>query len=504
MSSNEIQFIQTKEGFSYSDKDRKLTFDSLGNISSYQLISSNYTKNFMDISHKVLDTKKSISSKDLGIRFGFLDRDEKIFQFVHYKIISKNPYKIEFQIKDVDVASPARGLVITKRYTLLPKYQIAMEIELYNSNDKAITSLYTSAKKGNIPGIVFGLTVALDSWASYTIGSRDELDSLSPETMPQTHANTEWDLLAYRSSHHVLALHKSFNGELYFKKLELETKDGIYYNLYSGFIPLEEESIKAKESIVKKLDFFLGEKREEVMAETKFSPLFDRYGKWLGWIQRPMANVLNFFHSKTNSWGWAIILLTVLAKMCLIPLNLKQTRTMAKMQEIQPKLKQIQERYADDKARLQQEMMKLYQVHNVNPLSGCLPMFLQIPIFFALYSTVSGSVEIVGDSFFWINDLSLKDPYYILVALFLGSFVLSQRKMSIDPNQKMMMYIMPLFMVVIMKDLPAGVMLYICGQSLLSNVEQMIIKKPSTQSTEPAVEVIVPKTTSKKKKKKKK
>ncbi|MCO4784059.1 MAG: membrane protein insertase YidC [Candidatus Cloacimonetes bacterium] len=503
VSFGEILFSKSETGFTYSDEDRKISFDSLGNISSYQMISSKYTKNFMDASHKVSETKKSIAAQELGIRFGFLNRDESIFQLVDHKVVSNDPYKVEFQTKDVGEASPAKGLIVTKTYTMLPGYQIDVVYDLFNSNKTPITSLYASSKKGKVPGIAFGITVALDSWAYYSVGSKADLESLSAEPESQTHADTAWSFLAYQSSHHVLALHKSFNSELWYKKLDLEYKDGMPYSLYSGFLPLEEENIKAGQNIVKKMSFFLGEKREEVMAETKFSPLFNRYGKWLGWIERPMMTVLKFFHDQTHSWGWAIILLTILAKLCLVPLNLKQTRTMAKMQELQPKLKQIQERYADDKQRLQQEMMKLYQTYNVNPLSGCLPMFLQIPIFFALYSTVSGSVEIVGEPFLWMGDLSLKDPSYMLVIFFLGSFVLSQRKMSIDPNQKMIMYLMPVFMVVVMKDLPAGVMLYIAGQSLLSNVEQMIVKKPSTQGAEENVEVIAPQNTEKKKKKKK-
>lgn len=504
MSFGEVVFSKSDSGFSYSDEDRKISFDALGNISSYQLINPKYTKNFMDSSHIVSETKTSISSQELGIRFGFLNRDESIFKLVDHKVVSKDPYKIEFQMKDVGEASPAKGLIITKTYSMLPGYQIDVTFDLFNSNKTPITSLYTSSKKGKVPGIAFGLTVALDSWAYYSVGSKDDLESLSAEVETQTHANTAWSFLVYQSSHHVLALHKSFNSELWYKKQDLEYRDGIPYNFYSGFLPLEEENIKAGQSIVKKMSFFLGEKREDVMVETKFSPLFNRYGKYLGWIERPMMSVLKFFYGQTQSWGWAIILLTVLAKLCLVPLNLKQTRTMAKMQELQPKLKQIQERYADDKQRLQQEMMKLYQTYNVNPLSGCLPMFLQIPIFFALYSTVSGSVELVGEPFLWMSDLSLKDPSYILVIFFLGSFVISQRKMSIDPNQKMIMYLMPVFMVVVMKDLPAGVMLYIAGQSLLSNVEQMIVKKPSAQGADANVEVIEPQGNEKKKKKKKK
>ena len=184
--SNEIQFISTDHGYSFHDQDRRINFDALGNISSYQFITKKYTKNFMDSGHHLVESKKAINSRDLGIRFGFLERDEKIFSPEKATVLSKDPYKIQFISKDLDESSSAKGLIISKIYTFLPNYQIELKVDLTNSNDQAITSLYTSSKKGNVPGFVFGMTVALDTWASYSLGSKSEIEALSPEEEAQT------------------------------------------------------------------------------------------------------------------------------------------------------------------------------------------------------------------------------------------------------------------------------------------------------------------------------
>ena len=228
------------------------------------------------------------------------------------------------------------------------------------------------------------------------------------------------------------------------------------------------------------------------MIETPFATTFDNYEGVFGGITQLMSYVLSQFYKLTGSYGWAILLLTLVVKLMLLPLAIKQTRSMAAMQQLQPEMKRLQEKYANDKQTLNQEMMKLYQTHQVNPIAGCLPMLVQFPIFIALFYTVGGSVEMYGESWYFIPDLAYPDPYAILPILFVISFLISQKKMatSTDQTQKMMMYVFPVVFFFMMRTLSSGVILYIVGQNIVTNFEQAFVTKRPVVSNNTEVEVI--------------
>src|SRR5690606_32224332 len=172
------------------------------------------------------------------------------------------------------------------------------------------------------------------------------------------------------------------------------------------------------------------------------------------------------FHSMIPNWGVAIILLTVLVKALTLPLSWKSMKSMEEVRKLAPEIEALKKKYGEDREKLNMEMMALYQRHKVNPLGGCLPMLIQMPIWLALYTSLLSSVELYNEPFIggWISDLTSKDPLYVLpVAMGLTMFLTQKMQpMQIDAaQQKMLLYFMPVFFTLIMLNLPAGLTLYI-------------------------------------------
>lgn len=207
-----------------------------------------------------------------------------------------------------------------------------------------------------------------------------------------------------------------------------------------------------------------GPKDQKAMGEVASNlDLTVDYG-WAWFIAKPLFWLLNLIHSIVGNWGLAIMGITFVVKFLLYPLTKAQYTSMAKMRMLQPKITAMRERFGDDRQRMSQEMMKFYKEEKVNPMGGCLPLLIQMPIFIALYWTFMEAVELRHAPFFvWIHDLSAQDPYYILPLLMGGSMFLLQ-KMSptpvADPTQQKIMTFMPVIFTVFFLWFPAGLVLY--------------------------------------------
>jgi YidC/Oxa1 family membrane protein insertase len=200
---------------------------------------------------------------------------------------------------------------------------------------------------------------------------------------------------------------------------------------------------------------------------------------------RILLYVMRWFDGLVHNWGVAIILLTVLVKLLLYPLTAKSMKSMNEMRKLQPEIEKLKAKYGSDRDKLNQATMQLYQQHKVNPLGGCLPMLLQLPIWFALYATLQTSVELYRAPFLWMHDLTRHDPYFILpVAMGISSFVM--QKMSPQPadnaQAKMMLYFMPLFFSALMLFVPGGLTLYIFVNNVLSIVQQQWLMRRQEQA----------------------
>ncbi len=204
------------------------------------------------------------------------------------------------------------------------------------------------------------------------------------------------------------------------------------------------------------------------------------YG-WFGILAKPMFWLLQQFYRFTSNYGVAIILLTIVVRLLLFYPSLKSATAMEEMKKLQPQLAALREKYKKDPQRMNQEMMKLYKEHKVNPLGGCLPMLLQLPFFVALYNVLSVSIELRQSPFIsiWIKDLSVHDPYYILPVLMGVSmiFTMKMTSTSVDPQQQKIMMFMNIAFIFLFAWLPAGLLLYITLSNVLSIVQQLYVRR---------------------------
>jgi YidC/Oxa1 family membrane protein insertase len=192
-------------------------------------------------------------------------------------------------------------------------------------------------------------------------------------------------------------------------------------------------------------------------------------------LAQPLFTGLNYVHKLIGNWGWSIIIVTALIKLLFYPLSQASGRSMAKMRAVGPRMKQIQETFKDDREKLGRAMMELYKKEKINPLAGCLPMVVQIPVFISFYRVLLESVEMRQAPFLlWINDLSSKDPYFVL-PLLMGSAMFAQFKLNPappDPMQAKIMQFMPLIMTGMMAWFPSGLVLYWLTNTVLSIAQQ--------------------------------
>jgi YidC/Oxa1 family membrane protein insertase len=203
------------------------------------------------------------------------------------------------------------------------------------------------------------------------------------------------------------------------------------------------------------------------------------YG-WLTIIAAPLFSVLQFLHKLVGNWGVAIILLTVGLKAVFFPLSAASYKSMAKMKLVTPRMTKLREQYGNDRARLNQAMMELYKTEKINPLGGCLPIVVQIPVFISLYWVLLASVELRNAPFYlWIHDLSAQDPYYVLPVLMMISMLVQTRLNPVppDPVQAKVMMIMPFAFGIMFFFFPAGLVLYWLVNNILSIAQQWQISR---------------------------
>jgi YidC/Oxa1 family membrane protein insertase len=216
------------------------------------------------------------------------------------------------------------------------------------------------------------------------------------------------------------------------------------------------------------------------------------YGSWapVKFVAKPLFSVLRYINDYTHNFGWAIIILTLGIKLLFVPLQYKSYKSMQGMKDIQPKVAKLQEKYKDDKQKLNEDLMKLYREHKVNPVGGCLPMFLQMPVFIALFNILYMTIDLRQAPFMlWIHDLSIQDPFYVLPVLMGASMFVQQKIMptTADPNMAKMMLILPIGLTFLFVTFPAGLVLYWVTNNVLTITQQFVTdryvlppKKPGT------------------------
>ncbi len=254
-------------------------------------------------------------------------------------------------------------------------------------------------------------------------------------------------------------------------------EDSVWIASYG--IELPQVDLRPNKMVTSDMKVYLGPKKVSEMQ--KFgAKLEDSLDLTLEVLARPMLALMRWFYGFTGNYGVAIILLTVVVRVLLFPLTYKGMTNIKRMQKLQPRIVTLREKFKKDKERLNKEMMALYKKHKMNPLGGCLPIALQMPIFFALYWALLGAIELRHEPFiFWITDLSSKDGLYITPLLMGGSMFVQQRltPASMDPTQRKIMMWMPVIFMFFMMGFPSGLVLYWLTSNVLSIAQQLLINR---------------------------
>ena len=304
-----------------------------------------------------------------------------------------------------------------------------------------------------------------------------DVQDLLPEKIEKKSTTYEGavDWLGVGDRYFLIALEpkEPLSGKVVIKKAPGEER---YAAVYVG----EKRTLQPGERYEREFRLFMGPKELDLFEDADLKMASSVNFGMFGIVALPILAFLKFIYSLVGNWGISIILLTVCIKAALFPLSQKSYRSMKGMQKLQPEIEKLKEKLGDDKEALNKEMMALWKEHGVNPLGGCLPMFLQMPIWFALYRVLWNSVELYQTPFLYFADLSLRDPLGVF-PLVLGITMWLQQKMtptaSADPTQQKIMRFMPLFFSVIMFTLPAGLVVYILVNNILSIGQQWLIHR---------------------------
>ena len=372
------------------------------------------------------------------------------------------------------------GVKLRKTYVFKRgDYAVRVRHEVLNTSAAPVSAqLYLQlARDGTVPSTsIFMGPAAFTGPAVYTDAAKfQKVDFADIEKSKADHeksADNGW--IAMVQHHFVVAW--IFNDKV---ARSFQTKrEGT--NLYSVAMTLPVDAIAPGATKTVETTLYAGPQEENKLeALAPGLELVKDYG-WVTMLAKPLFWLLDKLHGLIGNWGWSIVALVVLLKIAFYWLNASAYRSMGKMKAVNPKIMEIRERYKADPQKMQQEMMRIYREEKVNPLGGCLPIFIQMPFFIALYSVLLASVEMRGAPWIgWITDLSVQDPYYILPALMTVTTLFQTwlNPTPPDPVQAKMMWIMPLLFSVMFIFFPAGLVLYWFVNNLLSIAQQWMINR---------------------------
>ncbi|TAJ91612.1 MAG: membrane protein insertase YidC [Gammaproteobacteria bacterium] len=387
-------------------------------------------------------------------------------------------------------AAPDNSLVVTKVFRFTKNsHLVEISYEIENQGTSPWTGKYYGQIKRNDPGKTSRLGISTYTGAVFSspenryekIGFDDLLEMKEEQQEQNAQQSAQWEQttaggwVAMLQHYFLTALIPANPDDVvnYYAKV---LKDG---NYAAGMIsPALTIAPGQKGKFENRL--YIGPKDQEVLNNiAEGLNLTVDYG-WLWVLAKPLFIGLRFLHDLTGNWGWAIILVTVILKVAFFPLSAAGYRSMAKMRKVQPRILALNERYPNNSTQKQQAMMQIYKEEKLNPMGGCLPNLVQIPVFLALYWVLLESVEMRQAPFiFWLTDLSTKDPYYIL-PLIMGVTMFIQQKLNpppVDPVQAKVMSFLPVIFTVFFAAFPSGLVLYWVANSVLSIAQQWQITR---------------------------
>lgn len=437
----ELETLTTIDG-----KYFKAHIDALGRISKFSLNEKKYIAE--DGSKLELITKEPYP---LEVRFS--DTNLNNLAFSNHYTADKTHIDLKDGKQSVILRQNLGTLTLTKKITFSPNGNYTVDITLSNPANFFIT-----------PG--FRPNVAVDSYTVHGLMIKQNDGSLVDIKDGNAKGDERFQnaFIAAASDRYYTSLFYDFNKGLNLAINADASKNGTIF-------------ISADNSI--SLNGFIGPKAHDLLKNID-KELLDviEYG-WFTFLAKPLFSFLNFLHGFLGNWGWAIVVMTLTIRVILFPLTFKGMVSMNKLKDIAPKIKEIQAKYKGDPQKMQTHMMELYRKNGANPMGGCLPILLQIPIFFAIYRVLLNAIELKGAEWIlWINDLAIKDPYYILPIL-MGATMFLQQKFTptnfTDPMQEKIMKFLPLIFTFFFITFPAGLTLYWFINNVCSIIQQLTV-----------------------------
>jgi YidC/Oxa1 family membrane protein insertase len=371
------------------------------------------------------------------------------------------------------------GLKVTKLYTFYRdsyKIDVAYQISNSSANTIPVDAYFQLLRDGKTPEGESKVVHTFTGPALYTEANKfTKIEFKNLDKGEQNYPKFSNDGWIGIVQHHFVSVWLPKNGG----KREFYAK-AIGNNQYSAGVILPEGKLLPGATLTFDVPMYVGPQIQKTL--TALAPGLDYvvdYG-WLTPIAAPIFWSLQKIHGIVGNWGWAIVILTILIKLMFFPLSAKSYQSMAQMRGLAPKLQKLKELHSDDRQKLHQSMMDLYKTEKVNPLGGCLPVVVQIPVFIALYWALLGSVEMRQAPFIgWIHDLSAPDPLYIL-PIIMGLTMILQTRLNPtppDPMQAKVMMVMPVAFSIFFFFFPAGLVLYWVVNNILSISQQWVITR---------------------------
>ena len=444
------KIINAKTLVTINSKEYKIEIDEFGRIAKFLLKEKKFDEN-----GKEINLISSNLPKPLEVRF----QDENLNKLA-YSVAYKSDVKeldIDNKPKTLTLTQNLNGVVVKKIITFYPNGRYDIKIDL----NKQLTYFISP---GYRPSVAIDQFTIHGSLIKKSDGTLDIVEDGDADTKTIKNAIIASGFDRYYTS-------------LFFSKKPFEVI----------ITPDKEKNptifIKSNTSL--DLIGYIGPKYVDRLASID-KELIDVVQYGVGtFFARNLFLLLDFLYKAVGNWGVAIILLVIIVRLLLFPLTYKGMVSMYKLKELAPKMKEIQLKYKNDPQKLQMHMMKLYKEHNANPLGGCLPLLLQIPIFYGIYKLLLYSIELKGAQFLWIKDLSVMDPYFILPILMGVTMYLHQKLTPTnfqDPMQEKIFKFLPLIFTFMMATFPAGLVLYWTVNNILSILQQYIINKMMEKS----------------------
>ena len=369
------------------------------------------------------------------------------------------------------------GVNLVKTYTFNGEnYSVAIDLQVQNATPSAKQGTVSLALIEDTGRTLTGDIVDDTSAAASLVGSKLRVDTLSSLAKGDKAYTDEVIWSGYKNKYFLKSL-----GSADQKKMDvsIHKSAAVVETRFKSPILM----IPSGQTVSFKYFSFLGPLDFQILKDTGHDLVRAIDLGFFAILAKPLFYVLKFFYDYVGNYGWAIILLTVLIKLIFWPLTDKSYKSMKAMQTLQPEMQKLRDKHKNDRDTLNKEIMTLYKEHRVNPLGGCLPMIVQIPVFFALYQVLMNMIELRHAPFiFWLTDLSVKDPYYI-TPLIMGATMFIQQKLTpsqLDPIQQKIFLIMPVVFTFLFLNFPSGLVVYWLVNNLLTIAQQLSVNRKKT------------------------